>query len=146
MKQGAKLITEFESRQLPKTEWTHRAHLEVALHYLDRHSPSETLRILREGIQHLNLAHGVYTTRSSGYHETRTRVWLAVLAAGLSRELSKNALLTQYEFTDVVNEHYTREWVESFEARVGWVEPDIRPLPIDPGAWCTQTPELFSLR
>ena len=71
------LLARFETRELTLTEWDHAAHLTVAHHYLTSLSePSLVLLRLREGIQRLNLSHGIYTTPEGGYHETITRFWI----------------------------------------------------------------------
>jgi hypothetical protein len=44
-------IQEFESCTLPKSRWTHHAHLVVALWYLTHHTPDETLNIVRRRIR-----------------------------------------------------------------------------------------------
>ncbi|GAB4539085.1 MAG: hypothetical protein Tsb0014_29230 [Pleurocapsa sp.] len=72
------LIDAFLSRTLPKSEWTHEAHLKVGLWHLLHYSPDESLIRLRHGIKQYNVACGVANTDSQGYHETITRfyVWL----------------------------------------------------------------------
>jgi hypothetical protein len=144
-----RLIELFQSAALPQSEWTHRAHLRVALFYLRTYSPEESLKRLREAIQNLNLFHGVYTNRDGGYHETRTRVWLAVLRSCLQEDggsLSDSEIVNRFAKTDVATEYYSKQALHSWEARLDWMPPDLKPLPIDPGSWCPKTPELFTLR
>ena len=43
------LVRAFEAGNLPKPEWTHRAHLTVALWYLRRHPRAEATRRIRGG-------------------------------------------------------------------------------------------------
>ncbi len=140
------LIDLFEQQRLPESEWTHRAHLRVALYYLRRLEPDMALALIRELIQQLNLAHEVLTTPQRGYHETRTRVWLAILLHGIESAKTDEMLLSEYSGVDIVTDYYGQELLESWEARIGWREPDKAALPIDPGPWCEITPELITLQ
>lgn len=141
----SELLSLFRQALLPQESWTHRAHLMVALSYLREMSAPQALTKLRGEIQQLNLFHGVYTTKERGYHETRTRVWLAVLADALrDARILDEELIERFSRTDVARDFYTLETLNSWSARVGWVEPDLKALPIDPGPWCPDTPELFT--
>jgi hypothetical protein len=71
-----RLVARFEDGTLPKAEWTHRAHLAVALWYGTRLPFEEALVAMRDGIQRNNAAHGVVTTPTGGYHETITRFYM----------------------------------------------------------------------
>ena len=139
------LIDRFKAAELPQSEWNHRAHLIVALHYLAEYPPQEALERLRTDIQNLNLLHGVYTTPQRGYHETRTRVWLAVLLAGLKEGTAPGDLVERYACHDVVRDYYSAERLESLEARLDWLPPDNGIVPLDPGGWCQATPKIFTL-
>lgn len=145
----ASLLRRFQARQLPHEEWTHRAHLQVAACYLRELAPQQALPRLREEIQHLNVSHGVMTTRQRGYHETMTRVWLCLVLDAMER-LGPQASLE--EVVDVCAadktmplRFYSRDRLMSWEARIGWSEPDLQALPHDPGKWEEGTPALFTL-
>ena len=43
----ARFVERFEACTLPKAEWTHQAHLLIALWYLSRRGPDEALTIVR---------------------------------------------------------------------------------------------------
>jgi hypothetical protein len=73
------LVTAFEGCTLPKTRWTHSAHLTVAHHYLWHHSREEATRRMRGSIQRYNASQD----NPTGYHETITLGWLAILAREL---------------------------------------------------------------
>ena len=137
------LLELFDRSQLPQERWTHQAHLRVALLYLRRLGPQQALEELRDKIQRLNLFHGVYTTRDRGYHETRTRVWLSVLWDG-SKSRSDEDLIGEYSQKDVCLDYYQRSTLATWESRIGWVPPDKKSLPVDPGPWCPETPELIT--
>ncbi len=68
-------IRAFEDGSLPKSEWTHSNHLVMALWYLTRHDRDEAIRLIRTGIQRYNERKRNFT----GYHETITLAWVAVI-------------------------------------------------------------------
>ena len=129
------LIREFEACTLPKCQWTHQAHLTVALWYLTRYSQPEATIYIRDRIQQYNLAQGINTTKDSGYHETITLFWIQMIRCYLSVATAKDSLV------DIANgllhscgnprlplEYYSRKRLMSWDARRGWVEPDLKPL------------------
>ena len=130
------LVHRFEFCTLPREEWTHRAHLTVALWYCLRHSFEEATWLVREGIKKYNASHGVTQTRTSGYHETMTLFWLRIVRKYLS-EVSPvdftltalaNGLVERYGDKGLPFAYYTRERILSWEARMNWVEPDLKEL------------------
>jgi hypothetical protein len=120
---------------LPKMEWTHEAHLRVGLWHLLRYTPEEATDRLRNGIRRYNVACGVANTDSSGYHETITRFYIHVIAKFLASaersqsvdELAKE-LIRECGDKGLPLRHWSRALLYSAEARLGWVEPDLRPL------------------
>jgi len=132
-----RLIARFEDGTLPKAEWTHQAHLTVALWYASRLPFEQALAVVREGIRKVNAAHGVPTTPTGGYHETITRFYMKVIcryvaeeaeAAGSDWAARVHHLLTRYGARDLPLRHYTKDRLMSADARFGWVEPDVRPI------------------
>lgn len=145
----ADLLTRFRAAELPHQEWTHRAHLYVAACYLSEMAPEVALPRLRTEIQKLNLFHGVLTTPERGYHETLTRVWLALVLMERDR-LGPEASLAAIVDACVDDktrplQYYSQERLMSWEARIGWLPPDLQPLAYDAGAWEVGTPPLFTL-
>jgi hypothetical protein len=138
----ARLVARFEDGTLPKAEWTHQAHLAVALWYASRLPFEEALVVVREGIRRVNAAHGVATTPTGGYHETITRFYIRVICGFVEEESDTegepgtgddwaarvNRLLARYGARDLPLRHYTKDLLMSPEARFGWVEPDVRPI------------------
>jgi hypothetical protein len=135
--QVVRLVARFEDGTLPKAEWTHRAHLAVALWYASRLPFEEALVAMREGIRKVNAAHGVATTPAGGYHETITRFYMLVISGYVAAEegevgtdwaVRANRLLARYGARDLPLRHYTEDLLMSAGARFGWVEPDLRPI------------------
>jgi hypothetical protein len=130
-----RVVAGFMDSTLPHAEWTHRAHLTVALWYATHHEAAEALDRVRDGILRLNAAHGVPTTPTRGYHETITRFYMHVVGRFVEHEGREgdwaervNRLLTRYGHRDLPL-RYSEARLKSAEARAGWVEPDLRPLP-----------------
>jgi hypothetical protein len=125
------LLRGFDDCTLPREEWTHAAHLTVALWHLLQYDWPEAVERVRRGIKRYNAAHGIVTTPTGGYHETLTIFWLrhvrSFLEAGRNEARSLVALANELTATADKNlplEHYTRERLFSPEARAAWVEPD----------------------
>ena len=129
------LLRRFEDCTLPREEWTHAAHLTVALWHLLQFDWPEAVARVRARIKRYNAAHGIRTTPTGGYHETLTLFWLRAVRAFLEAERNEaRALvhlaneLAETHDRNLPLEHYTRELLFSPEARAHWVEPDLKPL------------------
>ena len=70
------LLRGFCDCTLPRADWTHAAHLTVALWHLLQYDWPEAVARVRRGIKHYNAAHGIVTTPTGGYHETLTLFWM----------------------------------------------------------------------
>ncbi len=123
-------------RTLPKSEWTHQAHLRAGLWHLLRHPDDIALALMRERIRAYNESTGGENTDAAGYHETITRFYLRVIRVFLDSvdrtqpvdELA-SALIERCGERDLVLRFYSREALFSIQARRGWLEPDLAPLP-----------------
>lgn len=129
------LVGRFESCTLPRGEWTHRAHLTVALWYMVHHDDADATELIRAGIQRFNHASGIPTTQTGGYHETITLFYIRVIrnylrGANASDSVVNlvNGLLETYGDRNLPFEYYSREGLMSPEARMSWVEPDLKRL------------------
>jgi hypothetical protein len=129
------VIAAFESHALPHADWNHRAHLTVATWYVLWYGPDAALDRVRDAIQAYNAAHGIVQTPTGGYHETITRfyVWLvsrAVYGAGVSGSLAQivNRVVDQCADKEIPFAYYSRERLQSFDARNTWIEPDLASL------------------
>jgi GNAT superfamily N-acetyltransferase len=75
------LLAEFLDRTLPAAEWTHHAHLRVGLMLGRRLPPCELHPALRENIAAYNVSTGNRNTDTTGYHDSITGFYAAVLGA-----------------------------------------------------------------
>ena len=130
-----RLVRRFEDCTLPRGEWTHAAHLTVALWHLLQFDWPEAVGHVRRGIRRYNAAHDIPTTPTGGYHETLTLFWLRTVRAYLEAERNEarplvhlaNELVATHDKSLPLT-HYTRERLFSPEARAHWVAPDLKPL------------------
>ena len=133
------LVKAFESAVLPKKEWTHAAHLSVALWYCRHNGFYKALEKMRLGIQLLNSAHGVPTTPTGGYHETLTVFWMQLVWSFLRENkgddnsllTQANKLVTTFCESELPLKFYSRERLFSVKARIDFIEPDLVPMCFD---------------
>jgi hypothetical protein len=122
------------ARTLTRPDWTHEAHLAACL-YLSAERPDVALeRDLPDIIRRFNESVGGVNDETQGYHETITQLYIRTVRGFLARIdtalplMEKvNALLRAPEGRREWPLHfYTPERLFSKEARLGWVEPDLR--------------------
>ena len=125
------------SRTLPRSEWTHEAHLAATTYLLLRHREIDLDPELPNLIRRYNESVGGVNSDSEGYHETITRAFLHGVRLFLSEadrseplhELVNELLLTPMGRRDWPLRFYSRERLLSAEARRNFVDPDLRALP-----------------
>lgn len=128
------LVQAFIQRNLPKSAWTHAAHLIVALWHLTQYSVDEATCLLRARIIHYNEAVGTENSGNSGYHETLTLFWIWVITEYLAKqegdleELVNAFIRSKYADRQLAIRFYNKSTIFSSGARARWVEPDLRPL------------------
>jgi hypothetical protein len=134
----ADFLESFERGTWPKSAWTHAAHVAVAASYLiECPHNQDAAGLMRRGIVHHNQCVGTINSDHSGYHETITLFWLAIvkarlreLADGLSRVEAVRLLVSELApQRDLFREYYSFDVVGSIEARRSWIAPDVKPLP-----------------
>jgi hypothetical protein len=130
-----RLVRGFEACTLPRAEWTHQAHLVVALWYLVRHEERAATRLIRDGIRRYNKACGIEQTKTGGYHETITLFYIRVIRKFLSAanpdctlKMLANSLINLCGDKNMPLEYYSRERLMSGQARTRWLEPDLKAL------------------
>jgi hypothetical protein len=122
---------------LPRPEWTHEAHLATTAWLLLERPEILPERDLPALIRAYNASVGGVNDDTQGYHETITqcsiravRTFLARTAPELPLADKVNALLRADEGRrDWPLRFYSPERLFSIEARRGWVEPDLAPMP-----------------
>lgn len=129
------IVDRFRDLSLPASEWTHEAHLTVALWFLRYHTVDEATCFLRSGIITYNKASGGENTPVRGYHETMTLFWIKAIHAYVLRNaqldvltLVNGFLKSPYAAKDHPFTFYTRDLILSTRARAFWIDPDLRSL------------------
>jgi hypothetical protein len=122
------LVDRFERCLLGKEEFHHRDHLTVAVAYLYASDLETAMDRMRTSLKRFAAHHGV----TGLYHETLTRFWLLQVERRLDRSecLSESVRKIREQLNDknLVFEFYSRERIESKEAKEKWIEPDLKPL------------------
>jgi hypothetical protein len=127
------LVEAFQTHTLPRSHWTHQAHLIVALWYLIRYPLPEATEYIRQGIWEYNAAIGIQMTPTEGYHETLTRFWIHIVHRFVSN-YSVNCLspetvellIRDWGDPNLPLQYYSRDCLMSWEARNTWIEPDLK--------------------
>jgi hypothetical protein len=125
------LVESFESCTVAAAEFDHGAHLAVALWYLSEFPAPLAEERMRAGLRRYTKHHNA----EAMYNETITLFWLKLVRHFLARADSTrplaeraNALLATYGSSKLAFEYYSRELIQTPEAKASWVEPDLKPL------------------
>lgn len=108
--------------RLPKSEWTHEAHVQAGLSLVLRLGAKQALATLREAIPRYNVSTNTPNTDTGGYHDTLTvyYVWAIneLLREGISPEnivshplVSRTAALDFWNHDDLFSVDARRHWV-----------------------------------
>lgn len=129
------IVKGFIDGTLPKTEWTHHAHLIICVHHLRTFEFYEATLMIKLGIIKYNDAIGLKNTIDRGYHETMTLFWIWVVDAFLEDHQERTI---EEQINVLVDSPFSKKYLPFFfysedhifskEARTKWVEPDQRPL------------------
>jgi hypothetical protein len=114
-----------------ETRFGHHEHLRLAWLVIERHGPELAADIVGDGIRQMAAGQG----KAALYNETITRFWVRLLAhvrearshAGTVDEAI--AAVPMLADKNIVLRHWSRTALFGPEARLGWVEPDLMPIP-----------------
>lgn len=126
------VVRKFESCEFRPTEFKHRLHLTVALSYLLDAPYPAALERMRLSLRRFIQAHGIGPRL---YHETLTAFWMRRVLAFVEQadrargpaELA-NELIEACGDPRLVFEYYSKERLDSDEARRHWLDSDLKPL------------------
>lgn len=128
----------FENLTLPLDYWRqHRAHVRMAHAYVTRFGYKAGLERVRGAIQAFFNHNGIELTATTGYHETLTVTWMRIINHAVrSHGPEGDSILfcDRHPFlmsNTLSRMFYTTARLYSWEARKGWVEPDLMPLPAE---------------
>jgi hypothetical protein len=123
-------LAAFEACTIPKTDWTHEAHVRMAWLYLSRFPLPTALQNARSGIAKYNRSLG----NTTGYHDTVTVAAVRVIASRMADGERYEAFRTRngdlfQSLMSVLRGYYSEARIKSPEAVAEFVEPDLAPLP-----------------
>jgi hypothetical protein len=120
------------ARTLPKSEWTHEAHLSTCAWLILERPDIAPERDLPDLIRGYNESVGGVNDATQGYHETITQIFIravrdhvATTEGSALHERANALLLSPQGRRDWPLRFYSKERLFSAEARLGWVEPDL---------------------
>ena len=124
------MVDRLERCLLGKEEFHHRDHLAVAVVYLYSAGLESAMDRMRASLKRFAAHHGV----TGLYHESLTQFWLRQVEMRLDRGLclreSVSSIQEQLSDKNQAFEYYSRERIESQEAKEKWIEPDLKPLAV----------------
>ncbi|MEK6398516.1 MAG: hypothetical protein V4734_10555, partial [Terriglobus sp.] len=125
----------FEEGSLAKSMWTHAAHVAMGAHYVFLLGEADALATMRVRVRAYNEAVGTINSATSGYHETLTRFWIAVLArlhdvhpTKAELECVRQAVTLYGGRRDLHGAYYSFDVVKDTDARREWVAPQHWPI------------------
>ncbi len=125
------IVRQFNSSELPKSAWTHEAHILVAFWHVSRYDEPTALDRVRRAIKDYNTSVGTINNDTSGYHETLTVFWLKVVRRFFEENAFTSVIDAINAFIDVGHadkkfplKFYSEARLLSVEARRQWTEPD----------------------
>ena len=111
---------------LPRTAWTHEAHLGACLWLLTERPEIDIDAEIAGIIRRFNTSVGGVNDDTQGYHDSITRAYVA--GTGLTARVNA-LLLSPMGARDWPLRFYSRDLLFSVAARRGYVTPDLAPLP-----------------
>jgi hypothetical protein len=127
----ATLVDAFETATISPSQFTHAAHIAVALSYLETLPLTGALARMREKLFHFTARNHLVDL----YHETLTTFWMRLLdhlAQTHYRDVPLwrriNLIVARWGTAAPVEAHYSRDLIKSKTAREQWVPPDRLPL------------------
>jgi hypothetical protein len=127
----AELVQAFEDATIPAADFTHVAHIAVALSYLAEFPQDQALARMRDKTRNFAARH-----HADGlYHETLTTFWMRLLDhLGTAYKVDLplwqriNIIVLRWGHRWPVEAHYSRALITSKAARESWIPPDRLPL------------------
>ena len=124
-------VAAFYAGRIPNQGFHHRDHLRLAWVQIHRLGLEKAAESVTRGILRFATHHG----SAERYNDTLTRFWLRLVATaiGYHPTLTFEVLLEAEPHLlqkDLPFRHWSRDRLMSPAARAGWVDPDLRSLPL----------------
>jgi tellurite resistance protein len=125
------VVRRFESCDFEPGGFHHSHHLTVAMCYLQESTEDEAITRMRAGL----LKFLKHNESPAAYHETITVFWIKRVRQILDRadktlplaDLA-NSVVAGCSNVSLINVHFSKERLASDDARMNWLEPDLKPL------------------
>lgn len=125
------VVRRFERCEYQPEEFVHARHLTVAAWYFLHFDRTTAEARMRAGLLKFIKHHG-----KNGYHVTITEFWLQMVQETLRESEADAGMVSRINHAverlhqkNLIYEYFTREGLESPEAKARWIEPDVRGLP-----------------
>jgi hypothetical protein len=125
------VVRRFEDCDYQPEEFFHTRHLTVAAWYFSHLDTKAAEERMRTGLQRFIRHHG-----RKGYHVTITEFWLRLvnktlheMGSGKQFASRVNQVVESLNNKSLIYEYYSREQLETPEAKVAWLEPNLKRLP-----------------
>lgn len=122
-----------ESCEFPVSEFDHRAHIRLAYVYLAKNKKDTSIKLMRDAL--ICLLQHASIEPSQKYHETLTAAWVLAIhyfmvntddSKSADDFIEKNNVVLDSE---LMMTHYSGDVLFSEQARIAFVEPDLKPIP-----------------
>lgn len=125
------VVRRFESCDYEPEEFFHTRHLTVAAWYFSHLDTKAAEECMRAGLRRFIRHHG-----KNGYHVTITEFWLRLVNKTLQEiEPEVDFVARVNQVVDCLNhksliyEYYSREQLDTSEAKAAWIEPELKSIP-----------------
>jgi hypothetical protein len=123
-------LAAFEAGKIANQDFHHRDHLRLAWIQIRRLGLDPASDAVTGAIRQFAARHG----HGDRYHETMTRFWVRVVGMGIARHPTlafDDLVAAEPHLLDknLPYRHWSRERMDSAEARRQWMEPDMRLMP-----------------
>lgn len=129
------LVRQFSAKSLPKSAWTHQAHLVVAFWHNWHFDFENAFKQMKTKIIAYNEAVGTTNTDTAGYHESLTRFWMIHTKNYLlenkhpTLEIAYNSFLKQEQALKTIPlKYYSKTVLFSTKARKEWINGDLQKI------------------
>lgn len=127
----AEFVCAWEAGMLPRSAWTHAAHVAVVAAYAFDRPEEPVFHKMKQGILHYAACVGIVNDEDHGYHETLTRFWSALVSDFVRErklssrlEAARGAVAEFGPRRDCYLDYYTFDVAKDRRARREWVPPD----------------------
>ncbi len=125
------VVRRFEDCDYQPEEFFHARHLTVAAWYLSHFDAKAAEERMRAGLRKFIRHHG-----KNGYHVTITEFWLRMANKTLHEVGPEgdfvarvNRIVECLNHKSLIHEYYSREQLDTPEAKAAWIEPELKRIP-----------------